>query len=172
MSFPSTPSYVHTQTPNRKRACNVTFYVKSRARSSFNRDSSAVPISSAFFRQVLFLIFLSGVFTAGCGRETAPNEAKLEERRSTGVRGAAGPAFAYTCDGLRFAAQIDSGAVRLFLPERTVRLPQVRAASGVKYAGPGVTFWAKGKEALLKLNEKTYRGCKGEVVTSQDRAPE
>jgi membrane-bound inhibitor of C-type lysozyme len=42
--------------------------------------------------------------------------------------------FVYECsDGYRFVARIEGEKAWLFLPEQTVSLPQVPAASGAKY---------------------------------------
>lgn len=69
--------------------------------------------------------------------------------------------FAYECQGgYSFTASIDNQQAWLFLPERTVTLMHISAASGMKYSGERVMFWSKGKEALLEIDNTIYKGCK------------
>lgn len=42
------------------------------------------------------------------------------------------------------------------LPDSEHILMLERAASGAKYSGDGVTFWNKGLEAMLKVDDVTY----------------
>jgi len=85
-----------------------------------------------------------------------------------GVAGPPGPtgrpltAFFYQCDdGSSVVAKlVDHGqAAWLFLPGRTVRLPHVPAASGAKYSDGQVTFWSKGREALVEAGAAGSRRC-------------
>ena len=50
----------------------------------------------------------------------------------------------------------DSGRITLYLPDRTVALDRVRAASGAKYQASHFLFWNKGDYALLEVGDKTY----------------
>jgi putative lipoprotein len=68
--------------------------------------------------------------------------------------------LAFDCDGLGFAVQIRDQTALLSLPERSLELSRVPAASGAKYASGAVVFWSKGDEALLDLEAASYRGCK------------
>jgi putative lipoprotein len=91
-------------------------------------------------------------------------------------RGAVGPApaeppgppsplraYAFDCLGgpgfIMIAVEGGPGpgeAVELALPDRRLRLPRVRAASGARYAGEGVSVWSKGREAILDLQGRVY----------------
>ena len=63
------------------------------------------------------------------------------------VRGAA-----YVCgpDNTRVEVAYEPGGAWVFLPGRTARLEQERAASGARYAGQGVVWWNKGRSAMLE----------------------
>ena len=67
---------------------------------------------------------------------------------------------AYDCEGIQFEVRTEKKAVEVFLPGRSVRLPQVKAGSGAKYTDGSVTFWSKGEDALLELDGTLYRGCR------------
>ncbi len=59
---------------------------------------------------------------------------------------------------VEFAPQGES--VYLHLPEKSLQLPAVPAASGAKYSDGQTTFWTKGEEAFIAVNgEIRYRGC-------------
>ncbi len=69
--------------------------------------------------------------------------------------------YAYECQGgYHFTASIDNQQAWLFLPERTVTLMHVSAASGMKYSGEQIIFWSKNKEAMLEIKGMLYQGCK------------
>lgn len=62
-------------------------------------------------------------------------------------------AYAYDCEGLAVAVRPGDGELKLILPERTISLPQVEAASGAKYADGDTVFWGKGmNSATLTLD--------------------
>jgi uncharacterized membrane protein/membrane-bound inhibitor of C-type lysozyme len=81
-------------------------------------------------------------------------------RNDAGQTGAAGVSavpelrtFAYDCDDSTYVvASLDraTDGLWLFLPGQTVRLPHAPAASGEKYSDGSVTFWMKGRDALLE----------------------
>lgn len=50
--------------------------------------------------------------------------------------------------------------VWLILPGRTVQLPRVQAASGVKYAVGDDVFWTKGQETMIDVAGTSYRDCR------------
>jgi heat shock protein HslJ len=53
-----------------------------------------------------------------------------------------------------------NGTVTVGLPDGTVELPRVEAASGEKYSDGTTTFWGKGSEAFVEINgEIVYRDC-------------
>lgn len=66
----------------------------------------------------------------------------------------------YECNGLRFTARTGPGEIALWLPDRYVVLPQVRAASGARYEDGGVLFWSKGDGALLTVDGQAFEGCR------------
>ncbi len=68
--------------------------------------------------------------------------------------------WAYVCDGLRFTMQVEDRAARLTLPDRTILLPQVPAASGVRYRDGTTEFWSKGDTARLELDGRVYADCR------------
>ena len=69
--------------------------------------------------------------------------------------------YVFECsDGYGFIARHRNGKVWLFLPEQTVSLPQVPSGSGAKYSEGQVTYWTKGNEALLEINNNKYLKCK------------
>ncbi len=81
--------------------------------------------------------------------------------RDTGAGAPGAPAtFVYECpDGFSFVARVEGDTARVFLADRALALPGVRAASGAKYADGSATFWSKGDEALLEIGGEVRRGC-------------
>lgn len=68
--------------------------------------------------------------------------------------------YVYECDdGYNFTASIEDGAVWLFLPDQTVKLPHILSSSGTKYSKGDKLFWNKGDEALLEIENEKYQGC-------------
>jgi putative lipoprotein len=65
----------------------------------------------------------------------------------------------YDCDGEEALVELDGSRILLALPSRQVHLTRVSAASGVKYASDGTTFWMKGPSALLELPGRTGATC-------------
>jgi uncharacterized membrane protein/membrane-bound inhibitor of C-type lysozyme len=62
-------------------------------------------------------------------------------------------AYAYDCRGLRIAVRPGDGELHLVLPDRTLVLPQVEAASGARYQAGDDAFWGKGiNTATLTLD--------------------
>ena len=69
--------------------------------------------------------------------------------------------YVYECgDDFTFYARIEVEKAALLLPSLAVTLRQVSAASGAKYSDGHVTFWSKGKDAVLEVENKNYRACK------------
>jgi putative lipoprotein len=65
----------------------------------------------------------------------------------------------FGCDPVEFVVRAGPGAVELVLPDRTIVLPQVPAASGAKYQQGSTLFWSHGNEARFEVDGKTYRAC-------------
>jgi membrane-bound inhibitor of C-type lysozyme len=69
--------------------------------------------------------------------------------------------FVYECDAeVRVVAHFaHPDSVRLVLPDQSVVLPRVRAASGAKYADGSITFWTKANEATIERAGGDRRTC-------------
>lgn len=62
-------------------------------------------------------------------------------------------AYAYNCEGQEIVVRPGDNELTLFLPDRSISLPQVEAASGAKYAAGDDGFWGKGIDSgLLTLD--------------------
>ncbi|MGE5256200.1 MAG: YbaY family lipoprotein [Hyphomicrobiales bacterium] len=68
--------------------------------------------------------------------------------------------YFFECEGLEFTARYDQKGIYLFLPGRTLLLPEIASGSGAKYTDGKTTFWNKGEEALLEVDGKTYPQCR------------
>tara|TARA_R110002110_G_scaffold406421_1_gene626376 strand:- start:191935 stop:192618 length:684 start_codon:yes stop_codon:yes gene_type:complete len=66
----------------------------------------------------------------------------------------------YECTGYEFVTRTGPGEIAVWLNDRYVVLPQVRAASGVKYEDSGVTFWTKGSDAMLTIDGQNFGDCR------------
>lgn len=65
-------------------------------------------------------------------------------------------AYAYECGGMPVTVRPGADEITLQLPERSMTLPQVEAASGAKYAAGDDAFWGKGiNSAALTLAGET-----------------
>ena len=54
----------------------------------------------------------------------------------------------------------DAHTVTVALPDGRVTLPQVESGSGAKYSDGTTTFWNKGDEAMVEVNDETvYQNC-------------
>jgi len=65
----------------------------------------------------------------------------------------------FTCDGVEFLVRIGPSHVELVLPDRTLVLPQVPAASGAKYQEGSTLFWSRGNKARIEADGKAYPAC-------------
>ena len=65
----------------------------------------------------------------------------------------------FYCEGSELVVRTGPGEITLYLPDRDVVLPQVRAASGAKYADNGILFWMKGSGALFELDGVRHGNC-------------
>lgn len=68
-------------------------------------------------------------------------------------------AYAYDCDGVQVVARPGDGELTLTLPDRTIVLPQVEAASGARYADADHGFWGKGVDSALLTLDGEDRPC-------------
>ncbi len=97
------------------------------------------------------ITLLGGLLLAGCtGVEmVGPPE------------GRAPATYVFECDdGYQFPVRIEGDKAWLFLPGKTVSLPQVSAGSGAKYSDGDMVFWSKGDEALLEAAGDIRHNCK------------
>jgi putative lipoprotein len=65
----------------------------------------------------------------------------------------------FACDEGEFLVRTSPGQVELVLPDRTLVLPQVSAASGAKYQEGRNLFWNRGNEARIEVEGKVYPAC-------------
>jgi membrane-bound inhibitor of C-type lysozyme len=65
----------------------------------------------------------------------------------------------FACDDDEFLVRVSAGQVALVLPDRTVVLPQVPAASGAKYQEGRNLCWIHGNEARFEVDGKVYPAC-------------
>ena len=80
--------------------------------------------------------------------------------QASGIQSTAvGKTLVFDCQGFELVVRTGPGEVVLYLPGRYAVLPQVRAASGVKYEGEGLLLWMKGDEALFEMDGARYTGC-------------
>jgi len=76
--------------------------------------------------------------------------------------GAASPpsrTVVFACGDVEFLARVGSSQVELVLPDRTLVLPQVPAASGAKYQQGSTLFWSQGNEARFEIDGKIFPAC-------------
>lgn len=109
-----------------------------------------------FYANIIGFILL---LLVGCMRATGQDESiktdillQNQSNQRIGV---------YECsNGFTFTARIDDESAWLFLPNKTVRLAHVPSGSGAKYSKDQFTFWSKGEEAQLEIDDNLYRNCK------------
>ena len=107
----------------------------------------------------------------GCSKSeeaSAPAASETAEPVAAAPELAPGPApmpaanngFDYACaDGVGFNAKIDKGNALLTIDGKTATLAPVEGALGAQFAGEGLTFIARGDEAMLVRDGKTL-SCK------------
>lgn len=75
--------------------------------------------------------------------------------------------YVYVCrDDYRFSARFQDDSAFVSLPDQELRLPQVVAASGIRYAAGDVVLWTKGDEATLETPGGDQEECRGQRVDS------
>jgi putative lipoprotein len=89
-----------------------------------------------------------------------PNQAEVMVAPAGSYQIAPPATFFFECEGLEFTARHDPKGIYLFLPGRTLLLPETPSASGAKYSDGKAVFWSKGEEALLEVDGTTYKACK------------
>jgi uncharacterized membrane protein len=64
-------------------------------------------------------------------------------------------AYAYDCNGLQITVRPGDDELTVILPDRSITLPQVEAASGARYGDDDNGFWGKGIDSgLLTLDSE------------------
>jgi len=85
--------------------------------------------------------------------QEAPQDIEAVIERAIGSGSYSFEAYAYDCDGLEVVVRPGDGELTLILPDRSLVLPQVEAASGARYAEGDDGFWGKGIDsATLTLD--------------------
>jgi membrane-bound inhibitor of C-type lysozyme len=107
-------------------------------------------------------VLAAAVLAAGC-RDGSDAGTSGSEIRDT-FRSSPPETYAYDCDdGTRMTARFENASGRdevlLTLPDRTVRLPLVPAASGARYSDGETTWWGKGA-AEARLEHADGRSCR------------
>jgi membrane-bound inhibitor of C-type lysozyme len=124
-------------------------------------------------RHLVISIALSAFALAlGCSKSEeakAPAAAETAEPVAAAPEAAPGPApmpaanngFDYACaDGVSFNAKIDKGNALVTIDGKTATLAPVEGAFSAQYAGEGLTFIARGDEAMLVRDGKAPQDCK------------
>lgn len=97
------------------------------------------------------------------GGHPSSADVQVEAIRSpaAGADAAAVPSqiLVFVCDGGEFHVRMKPGQVELVLPDRTLVLPQVPAASGAKYQEGRTVFWNQGNEARFEVDGRVYSSC-------------
>lgn len=73
----------------------------------------------------------------------------------------------YNCDGLDFTVHFRGDEVDVVLPQRTIVLLRVPAASGDQFRNGDDSFWGKGDTAILEADGRAYSDC----VVPRARSP-
>ena len=94
----------------------------------------------------------------GATTETETNESTATEAANADIVEAT-----FVCpDGTSIDAVFDNAeeSVTVTLPDGTVALPQVPSGSGAKYSDDTTTFWNKGDEAMVEVDDEiVYQNC-------------
>jgi putative lipoprotein len=85
--------------------------------------------------------------------EAPPRDLEEAIERDVSVGSFSFEAYAYNCGGQEITVRAGDGELALVLPERSLLLPQVEAASGARYSDGQVSFWGKGIESGILTAE-------------------
>ena len=107
-------------------------------------------------RIYFLLLFFTYALLIAC----TPSKDKLKSTAKPILVSERAKTYVYECPNeYNFTVSTEGEQAWLFLPEQTIRVTQVPAASGTKYQDKQITFWAKGNNARLQLGKKTYEAC-------------
>ncbi len=131
-------------------------------------------------RYLIWIAMICGLAATSCSREPVPEPAAdasvgpptVAETSSTEVKIDPTVAAFDCADGTYVVAEFRGiqDDVVVFLPGKTVFLPQVEAASGAKYSDGDVVFWSKGHEAVLEWNGATTHCVKNGPASVIEKA--
>jgi membrane-bound inhibitor of C-type lysozyme len=110
-------------------------------------------------------LFFSGllILAPACTSQP-PEEAEVIDAESL-QPGADAQTFVYECgEEYSFVARIQGEKAWLFLPGRTVPLPQVPSGAGSKFSNGQITFWSRGEEALVFIGEQEQYSCRNNRI--------
>ena len=77
----------------------------------------------------------------------------------------------FVCNEVEFHVRVNPGKVELVLPDRTLVLPRVPAASGAKYQEGRTVFWNQGNEARFEIDGKDYPAASADPAESLRHEP-
>lgn len=122
-------------------------------------------------RCLLCLVLMGFLVACGGGEEESKVVGQPPETETQRAEDSEPEAAAATTDLRTFAYDGDDGSyivvhlhadtdeATIFLPRQTVRLPRVSSASGAKFSNHTITFWTKGDEATLELQDGKVIRC-------------
>ena len=109
-----------------------------------------------FNRKILCVVW---IFVSGCLNTAIPDK-NIHSQDAINSQQAP-KKFVYECSrSFSFVARIENNTVWLFLPQKTLSLPQVSSDSGTEFSNGKIVFWSKGDTTLLENSEISYRNCK------------
>ncbi len=99
-------------------------------------------------------LLLSLSLVSACSSKVTSPENFIQKNRSPAQT------YVYHCaDNQSFVARIEAEKAWVFLPTKTLYLPQIPAASGSKFSDGSATFWNKGKSAIFESTTQIYKNC-------------
>lgn len=120
------------------------------------------------FKASAVAIALVGLTLAGCNSPdaTADNTTAPDETTIADDNTAAGETVVFNCpDGETVTAQFtDADEAIVTLPDQApLTLPATEAASGARYSDGTTTFWNKGDEAMVEIDDTVVlSGCQAQ----------
>ncbi len=103
----------------------------------------------------------------GCATQQKGEPGVTGDAAAAAVDGGAAKTLVYECGDTDVVARVTGETMVLHLPDDYRALARVRSASGARYEESDLTFWIKGREAMLQQGEKRYPNC----ILNPERAP-
>ena len=108
-------------------------------------------------RRILLMV-LSQLLLSSCSHSSSNDAAPASNTPSAEINI---QTYVYECPGdFSFVARLENDKAWLFLPGKTIDLPQVRSDSGATYSNGSDTFWSKGDNATIETSEINQIACK------------